>query len=115
VAAILANPRYTGRQVWNRQPTDRHLDPQGELITQQEVQRGSPSSHWAISRTVVHPPLVSEEQFVRVQAVHAAPAPADGPVRTYARPDWFTAGSAAGSGSASAAWRVAHRYGPRRR
>ena len=22
VAAILANPRYTGRQVWNRQPTD---------------------------------------------------------------------------------------------
>jgi hypothetical protein len=23
VAAILANPRYTGRQVWNRQPTHR--------------------------------------------------------------------------------------------
>jgi hypothetical protein len=25
VAAILANPRYTGRQVWNRQFTDHHL------------------------------------------------------------------------------------------
>jgi hypothetical protein len=25
VAAILANPRYTGRQVWNHQPTDRDL------------------------------------------------------------------------------------------
>jgi hypothetical protein len=31
--AILANPRYTGRQVWNRQRTDRdRVDPQGELI-----------------------------------------------------------------------------------
>ena len=28
VAAILANPRYTGRQVWNRQPTDHdNLEP----------------------------------------------------------------------------------------
>ena len=25
VATILANPRYTGRQVWNRQRTDRDL------------------------------------------------------------------------------------------
>jgi site-specific DNA recombinase len=44
VAAILANPRYTGRQVWNRQPTDRNpVEPQGELFNQQEVQRRSPS------------------------------------------------------------------------
>lgn len=85
VAAILANPRYTGRQVWNRQPTDRSpVDAQGELISKREVQRRSPSSQWAISHTIVHPPLVSEEQFVRVQAVHAAPSPADGAVRTYA-------------------------------
>jgi hypothetical protein len=32
VAAILANPRYTGRQIWNRQRIDRDLvDGQGEL------------------------------------------------------------------------------------
>ena len=41
VAAILANPRYTGRQVWNRQHTDR--DPrrhgQAELFREREMQR----------------------------------------------------------------------------
>jgi len=46
VAAILANPRYTGRQVWNRQPTHHsRVEPQGELISEQEAQRRSPSSH----------------------------------------------------------------------
>lgn len=79
VAAILANPRYTGRQVWSRQQTDHQaVDEQDELLREQEVQRRSPSSQWAISRTVVHPPLVSEEQFVRVQTEHTAPVPADG-------------------------------------
>ena len=84
VAAILANPRYTGRQVWNRQHTYRNSrELQGELISEQDVQPNSPSSQWAISRTIAHPPLVSEEQFVRVQAVHAAPTPADGAARAY--------------------------------
>jgi hypothetical protein len=84
VAAILANPRYTGRQVWNRQQTDHQaVDEQGELLREQEVQRRSPSSQWVISRTVVHPPLVSEEQVVRVQAEHTAPVPADGMPRDY--------------------------------
>jgi hypothetical protein len=27
VAAILANPRYTGRQVWNRQRTQQEMTP----------------------------------------------------------------------------------------
>jgi site-specific DNA recombinase len=31
VAAILANPRYTGRQVWNRQRTDHDLRPRSQL------------------------------------------------------------------------------------
>jgi DNA invertase Pin-like site-specific DNA recombinase len=85
VAAILANPRYTGRQVWNRQPTD-HAPPyqQGDLFGEPEIQRGSLSSQWAISRAVVHPPLISEEQFVWAQAVHSAPMPADGVPRRYA-------------------------------
>jgi hypothetical protein len=70
--------------VWNRQRTDRDpVDAQGELFREQDVQRWTSSSQWAISRTVVHQPLISEEQFVRVQAVHTAPIPADGVRRDY--------------------------------
>jgi DNA invertase Pin-like site-specific DNA recombinase len=87
VAAILANPRYTGRQVWNRQHTDRdgvhRVDGQGELFAAQDARRWSALSQWVISRSLVHPPLVSEAQFVRAQAVHTAPVPADGVPRDY--------------------------------
>ncbi len=84
VAAILANPRYTGRQVWDRQQTDwDEMTGQGELFGQHDVQRRTASSQWAISRSVAHPPLISEEQFVRAQAVHTAPTPADGIPRDY--------------------------------
>jgi len=51
VAAILANPRYTGRQVWNRQRTDRdRIDAAGEMLREREVQRWTSSAQWAISR-----------------------------------------------------------------
>ena len=40
VAAILANPRYTGRQVWNRQRTDHDLvDPANTGLGHRQVQR----------------------------------------------------------------------------
>jgi site-specific DNA recombinase len=40
VATILANPRYTGRQVWNRQRTDRDLaDPADVNLGHKQVQR----------------------------------------------------------------------------
>jgi len=40
VAAILANPRYTGRQVWNRQRTDFDLvDPANTGLGHTQVQR----------------------------------------------------------------------------
>jgi hypothetical protein len=40
VAAILANPRYTGRQVWNRQRTDHDLiDPANTGLSHRQVQR----------------------------------------------------------------------------
>jgi site-specific DNA recombinase len=39
-AAILANPRYTGRQVWNRQRTDRDLvDPANAGLGHRQVQQ----------------------------------------------------------------------------
>jgi site-specific DNA recombinase len=47
VAAILANPRYTGRQVWNRQHTDHEpVNGQSELFREHELQRLTPSSQW---------------------------------------------------------------------
>ncbi|MFY1638282.1 recombinase family protein [Solwaraspora sp. WMMB335] len=84
VAAILANPRYTGRQVWNRQRTDR--DPVEAVDGQRrytEVHRWNQAQHWVISEKVVHPPLVGEENFVAAQAVRVVRAAEDGSVRMY--------------------------------
>jgi len=40
VRAILANPGYTGRQVWNRQPTAMDLiDPANTGLGPEQVQR----------------------------------------------------------------------------
>lgn len=42
------------------------------------TQRRARADQWVVSRSVVHPPLVSEQDFVAVQAVRAHPAPGDG-------------------------------------
>ncbi|MFY1692975.1 recombinase family protein [Plantactinospora sp. WMMB782] len=79
VASILANPRYTGRQVWNRQHTDwGPLDATDDLLGQAEIRRWNLMQQWVISRDVAHPPLVSEHDFVAAQQANARPAPADG-------------------------------------
>jgi hypothetical protein len=47
VATILANPRYTGRQVWNRQRTDRDLaDPADVSLGHKQVQRWNLPDGW---------------------------------------------------------------------
>jgi len=63
VRAILANPRYTGRQVWNRQPTSHELiDPANTGLGHRQVQRwpsrkagSSPTAprtrHWSARKT----------------------------------------------------------------
>lgn len=85
VAAILANPRYTGHQVWNRQPNSQQtLDLPGEPPRHHNAQRRNPAPGWVISQHLAHPPLVSEADFVAAQAVHTAPVPADGTPRRYA-------------------------------
>ncbi|UUV32953.1 recombinase family protein [Amycolatopsis roodepoortensis] len=67
VAVILANPRYTGRQVWGRRPTtpDSSRSP-------------------AVSRDLAHPALVSEEDFLAAQQVRSARTAQDGAIRRYA-------------------------------
>jgi hypothetical protein len=46
VAAILANPRYTGRQVWNRQPSEHtQLERLDGMDRHTDTQRRSASAH----------------------------------------------------------------------
>ena len=74
---ILANPRYTGRQVWNRQRTDRDLaDPADVSLGHKDVPRWNLPDGWVISKGPAHPALVSEANFVAAQDVSAARGPA---------------------------------------
>ena len=76
VTTILENPRYTGRQVWNRQRTDSELaDPGNVTLGHKSVQRWNLPDGWVISNRPAHPALVSEEDFVAAQAINAARGP----------------------------------------
>ena len=77
VTTILANPRYTGRQVWNRQRTDKDLaDPADVRLGHKDVQWWNLPDGRVISKRPAHPALVSEADFVAVQDVSAARGPA---------------------------------------
>jgi len=86
VAAILANPRYTGRQVWNRQRLDRNETGPDDAFGQtghDEIQRWNPAQNWVISEHAAHEALVNEHDFVVVQEIRAARPAEDGSTRTY--------------------------------
>lgn len=84
VATILANPRYTGRQVWNRHSIDHQEALPGDKHTSAgPVRRANPTTDWVISTHAAHPALVSEADFVRVQQIRATPVPQDGSIRRY--------------------------------
>jgi site-specific DNA recombinase len=77
VATILGNPRYTGRQVWNRQRTDRELaDPANTSLGHKTVQRWNLPDAWVISARPAHVALVSEADFIAAQDINAARGPA---------------------------------------
>ncbi len=79
VRAIVANPRYTGRQVWNRQHIQyRHTD--GGRV---RVQQWNPTDQWVVSTRPAHPALVSDTDFIAVQAVRSTRTATDGTPRTY--------------------------------
>ncbi|MER5261804.1 recombinase family protein [Actinosynnema sp. NPDC002837] len=68
VVEILGNPRYTGRQVWNRTSADRATrSPSGRRTSVRNEQHV-----WAISTRIAHVPLVSEQDFVTAQTIRAA-------------------------------------------
>jgi hypothetical protein len=88
VAAVLANPRYTGRQVWNRQPSEAVLaDPADTSLGHRQVQRWNLPQGWVISRHPAHAALVSEADFITAQnaPVPAGRAPRVRAVRAAAR------------------------------
>jgi site-specific DNA recombinase len=92
VTAILANPRYTGRQVWNRQRTDFDLvDPANTGLGHRQVQRWNLPEGWVISTHPAHAALVSEAGFIAAQQLSAPRGPA-GPEARQTLP----AGGAAG-------------------
>jgi site-specific DNA recombinase len=75
VAVILGNPRYTGREVWDRQRTERGADDTSH--------RSTPAREWAVSATTAHPALVTEAQFVAAQQMRAVRPTGDGEKRRY--------------------------------
>jgi site-specific DNA recombinase len=84
VAAILANPRYTGRQVWNRQRTDFDLvDPVNTALGHRQVQRWNLPEGWVISKRPAHAALVSEADFIKAQDTAAPRGPAAPAARRY--------------------------------
>jgi site-specific DNA recombinase len=84
VAAILANPRYTGRQVWNRQFTDhREAVPGDRRSSRGPVRVWNPRSDWVISGDRTHPALISDADFLAGQQITALAVPADGRVHRY--------------------------------
>ncbi|MEV6600045.1 recombinase family protein [Actinoplanes sp. NPDC051346] len=87
VAAILANPRYTGRQVWRRQRIDHHEvrpgDKSSRLRGSRPTRCWNPRDQWEFSPLGAHPALVSDAAFLRVQQVSALPAPDDASTDRY--------------------------------
>jgi len=77
VVAILANPRYTGRQVRNRQPSQAVLvDPANTTLGHRQVQRWNLPEGWVISKHPAHAALVSEADFIAAQDTAAPRGPA---------------------------------------
>ncbi|GAA0577187.1 recombinase family protein [Paractinoplanes ferrugineus] len=68
IRAILLNPRYTGRQVWNRARTDEVLiDVEDVALGHENRHRWNDPSQWAWSRIEAHEPLISTDLYERAQ------------------------------------------------
>jgi len=95
VDAILTNPRYTGRQVWNRQrKREVLLDVEDVALWHVTKMSWNPAGEWVYSEQVVHSPIIDDETFSRAQrllkgpgrgprehAPHRLPARGRGPAR----------------------------------
>jgi DNA invertase Pin-like site-specific DNA recombinase len=72
VRVILSNPRYTGRQVWNKQRKDDVLiDVEDVALGHTSKMRWNDKDAWVWSATVVHEPLIDTATFERTQLLLA--------------------------------------------
>jgi hypothetical protein len=61
---ILTNPRYTGREVWNKQRTDEVLvDVDDVALGHMPIMRWNSPDKWITSQEIVHEPLISDGTF----------------------------------------------------
>ena len=68
VRAILQNPRYTGRQVWNRQRrVETLIDVDDVALGHATKMRWNEEDAWVWSDRLVHEPLISAEEFHQAQ------------------------------------------------
>ncbi len=73
IRAILTNPRYTGRQVWNRQRKDEVLiDITDVALGHMTKMRWNDADQWIYSNEIVHPPIIDDETFQRAQELLTA-------------------------------------------
>jgi Recombinase len=80
VRAILMTPRYTGRQVWNRQRKDEVLiDVTDVALGHTTKMRWNDQGKWIFSDEVVHPPLVDTDTFRRPSCCSRPKRPQDSP------------------------------------
>ena len=70
---ILTNPRYTGRQVWNKQrKAEILIDVDDVALGHETKMRWNPTTEWIYSAGGVHEPIIDEDTFERVQMLIAA-------------------------------------------
>jgi site-specific DNA recombinase len=68
----LRNPRYTGRQVWNKQRKDEILPDVNDVARGYETRlRWSDTGQWVWSETLAQETLVTVEDFEAAQAIMA--------------------------------------------
>jgi site-specific DNA recombinase len=78
VRAILANPRYTGRQVWNKQPKSEVLiDVNDVALGHTTMQRWNEPDKWIWSEQSTHEPLADDKTFKQAQALRCVKGSAD--------------------------------------
>ena len=72
VRTIITNPRYTGRQVWNRQHKDESLlDVDDVSLGHTTKLRWNPATAWVWSDDTAHPEIIDPETFTQAQQILA--------------------------------------------
>jgi DNA invertase Pin-like site-specific DNA recombinase len=92
VAMILENPRYTGRQVWNRQSTQGHGSGGRVSGRGSGAVRWNPAEEWEVSEHLTHRPLVDDATFLAVQGMRTSRTTKDGESRSYVLAGLVTCG-----------------------